>query len=614
MPGIVGIISLDWHKKVDTRIHERMCRALNHRDWYKRMDAFAEEGNYAVSRIHHGILNPLDTPYYDNASQVSIILEGEIYNDLPDGMTQSEYILNSYLKRGSEFSNTLNGSFVIIVIDRRGRKIFIANDRTGSRPFLSYNDGKFLYFSPESKSIIAVPGFRKKINEDAVASFLYAGFLINRTTYFQDIEILDNASVLTIENGLIKQRRYWSYHFDEEVLDQGLDNYVRQGGELVIDAVRKRLRTEKKFGILLSGGIDSRAIYGAYGIVKPDDPPVTITWGVNENQPGSDAAYAEVLSKVYGSQHTFYSLQPESLPDHIKDIVFLNEGQTDAAGNYPEGLDVFKRLRNELGLHTIYRGDQCFGCGGDFVYSEDDVLPAQSIYPTSSSAQYRLLVNSGKYNGLVTAYDDLYHTTLKRCPSRHFHNKKDFFHLDQRLISLLNPLTYLKQIEVEVKNPLLDNDILDYLSQVPYYHRINKKLIRGIVHETFPRVASIPIAEISNDINWEKELRRSLKVKEYIHRYLIEEQNSFDEYIDKEALSKFLKVNFAGSEHDRHHWYPTGLKQVKKQLKKIRPLVMLIRKYRQSWVTTNDLIIFRLLILKNWFELFVDNSVHHNPF
>lgn len=608
MPGLVGIISLDWRMRVDFSQHKKMVQAIFHRKWYKQMDVISEKGNYAISRIHHGILNYIEEPISDPDASASVIIEGEIYNDIPPGISESEYILELYLRKGENFPENLNGSFVVIIIDKKNGKILISNDRTASRPLFYYNDGKFLYFSPEMKAFLTIPVFHKKVNEAAIASFLSSGYLINRLTYFENVNRLDNASLLVIEDDQVKKKKYWDYMFIEDQSDWGIDYYVREFGELLQNAVTRKLKGEFAFGILLSGGIDSRLILGPYQKIEPDCLPNTITFGIRENIPESDGVRAKELSRIINSNHSFFDLIPNKIIDHIDDIIYLNEGLTDTAGNYPECLNIFKSIREKLGVDILLRGDHCYCWGGRFVYNYEDILPAQSIFSFSLIPQLQHIIRDDKHRDLNETHNCNLKEALARSKSANLHNRKDFFHLDQRLISYANPLSYLKRIEIETRNPLIDNELLDLNAKIPYQHRIDKKLFYESLRKDFPKLSVVPIALRNNDINWENAIKQDSILQEFFRSILIDKNNSFDEYINKKELSIFLEEYFSRDvANDRYNSWIFGQKIIL-EMKRFKPLVQLVRKLRQPWRTGSDSVIFRLLTLKVWFDLFVDRS------
>lgn len=608
MPGLVGIISLDWNNKVDFLLQDTMTQTISHRRHYKRMDVKSESRNYAISRIHHGIANNLVNPFINHDAQVTVIIEGEIYNDIHPWESESEFIFQLYRKKGHDFVVELDGSFLIIIIDAIERTIFIANDRTASRQLFFFQDKHCIYFSPETKSFLTIPTFNRTINEGSIGSFLSSGYIINQQCYFENVSMLDYSTILKIRDKDVTEKKYWSFLFNEEQDDRGLSYYAEKVGELISESLRNQLRGKRKLGILLSGGLDSRAIYGGFLSNNAGNDHVTLTWGTNDNIPFSDANCARQLSSIFDSEHHFFKLSSKNMIHNFNKMVFYSEGLTDALGNYPDGLEIFRSIRQDLNVDVIIRGDQCFGCGGDLVHTMNDILPAQNIYRFSEVNQYQKLIFNKKALLFNKLNNNMVDEVLAKCASLKLHNQKDYLHLDQRLQHLLNPLSYLKQIEIEQSNPLLSRDILELIKQIPYQHRINKKLLSTTVQMSFQGLSNIPIASKESDIDWEGVLKNNTAYRDFIKQTLLYEKNSFDEYINTKELSYFLDSYFgSSSKKSQKSSWESGYKIVKSKIKKISPLVKIVRSFKKPWSTDDTAVIFRLLTLKRWFEFFIDH-------
>ncbi len=609
MPGLVGIISLDFNYKISHTLHEKMCRSIIQRVWYKRINLLSEKGEYSVTRIHHGIINDLGNPVTSTDSKVSVIIDGEIFNDIPTRMSESEFILELYLEKGEKFVDDLNGSFVIVVIDELRKRIIIANDRTASRSFFWFNDGNFIYFAPEIKAFLCIPSFNKKINEKAIASFLCAGYLINGQSYFHDITLLEKSSLMIIENGKATLKKYWDFIFSEDCQDKGLYYYVDEMSHLIDVIIKRKVKGKNKIGILLSGGIDSRGILGGYINNHSNTKPITITWGINETLSNSDAICAKELSKIVNSEHYFFQLNPMKIMENFYEIIYLNEGLTDSAGNYPEGLRTLNQIRDNIGVDIILRGDQIFSGGGS-VYSEEDLLPKNAINPFYSIYHYQKIMDLMKYQYFNELNKVLMNEALKRCKQNFLQNKKDFIYFDQRLSFYLNHLSYLKEISIEQRNPLIDNDFLNFIIKIPYYHRMNKKFFYKAIEKKYPELFSVPIALYPNDIDWNIVINKNPNMQKFIKEVLIYSKNSFDEYFNKKELTNFLDDFFSRKIKEKKQDSRLSFK-IKNDLKKYVHIVKLVRSHRKPWELTLDVIIFRLLTLKVWFEIFIDSSSHY---
>jgi asparagine synthase (glutamine-hydrolysing) len=337
MPGLIGIFHKDL-EPVDLALFDSMVSSVQHRKIYEKTVEIDNNNRYAIAEIKLPILKNGKQPFISNDGKVKILMHGEIYNEGIDELSQLKYIYDLYQTFDLKFPERLNGSFVIFLLDELNGRVIIANDRTASRPLLYFIDGRVLYCAPELKALLRLTSVKKKLNLSAVASFLSCGYFLDSETWVDDVKSLDNATVLVFTEEGAKFIKYWNFVFDEDAKDLGIEHYQKILAELILSSVRNRIRTIHKYGILLSGGYDSRGILGCVLRERGPEEIKTISWGSSKGTYDSDCAVAERLAKKFGLHHTFHKLESEELTQHIKDFVYLSDGATDAFPNYPESL------------------------------------------------------------------------------------------------------------------------------------------------------------------------------------------------------------------------------------------------------------------------------------
>jgi len=122
-------------------------------------------------------------PMWDATRSVCIVYNGEIYNyrelrrELEGerfafrSSTDTEVILNLYLRDGTEMLRRLNGIFAFALWDTRTRSLLIARDGLGVKPlYYSEVDGGVL-FASELKAILQAPGVSRTLDIDAVRQY-----------------------------------------------------------------------------------------------------------------------------------------------------------------------------------------------------------------------------------------------------------------------------------------------------------------------------------------------------------------------------------------------------------------------------------------------------------
>ena len=614
MPGLVGVVSLNGDK-IDSRLMPAMRNAIKHRDWYEIDDYVNARGTVAISRVNLGIINKDKQPYSTRNGQVKVFLHGEIYNDKVAHSNPLEFIYRLYEKEGLNFASSLNGSFVVVIVDEDEDVVLIANDRIAAKPLFYFNDGRALYFGPEMKSLFLVPSLKRKLDLTAVADFLTNGQFTREHTLIEHLETVDNATVLKISTGKVTRHKYWEHPFKHgfkiESKERSPRYYQEKLDELLRKAVSRRLRTDNTYGILLSGGYDSRGILGYYLEETHDQELCTISWGREEDIANSDCAIAKRLAQKLGAQHRFYELTAEEVVANFREFILLGEGLTWS----PESYDIFHRIREQQRVDIVLRGDECFGWAGLLVHDEHTMFRTLCLRNLWNIGACQRILKPFYYRLFCELDTETIRHVSSRCNAKNLHDRKDFFYLDVRLRYYLNPLNYVKNFAVESFTPLLDYDILDFVSSLPIRYRLDKNLYRKTVIEMFPELFE-EVAQRRNDIDWATSFRNSPELRRFVYKELLEGQSILNEFLDIDGLKSELDAFFATPvEPSIKARVRTGaLKLLEKSpttYNFAHKCSYYVRKWRERIRDSlpPEQLIIRLLILKVWGDVFLDYPV-----
>ena len=174
--------------------------------------------------------------------------------------TDAELILCAYDAWGEDCVNYLIGDFAFAIWDARLRRFFCARDHFGVKPFFFAHLSDDFIFSSSLIDLRKDPRVSDTLNEFAVGDYLLFG--VNQdlsTTIFKDIQRLPPAHYLTVTNGSLKIRRYWTPDMSASVRFRDPQSYVEKFSELLSRAVADRLRTDR-LAVSMSGGLDSTSL------------------------------------------------------------------------------------------------------------------------------------------------------------------------------------------------------------------------------------------------------------------------------------------------------------------------------------------------------------------
>jgi len=174
----------------------------------------------------------------------------------PQTKDDAELILLAYQTWGEDCVKHLLGDFAFTIRDDRTGRLFGARDHFGVKPFFFRRIENTLKFSTNLNSLRS---HADTLNETAIGDYLVFG--LNQdlsSTTFREIQRLPPAHSLTLHNGSLSIRRYWTPDTSKEIRYRDRDSYVERFNELLKRAVRDRL--SDRVAVSMSGGLDSTSL------------------------------------------------------------------------------------------------------------------------------------------------------------------------------------------------------------------------------------------------------------------------------------------------------------------------------------------------------------------
>jgi asparagine synthase (glutamine-hydrolysing) len=542
MPGIVGIIgkSSDDYKRM---VLDKMCESVMHEPWHK-VDKYIDSG-IAIGRVHINVLNKNKQPFSSKDGSLIFFMEGEIYgcDELMSELksmgyelrfnTDEEIIIYLYLAFGEDFVSRLNGNFIIVIWDKINQKIVIVNDRYGFRNLFYTISNGYLLIGSEVKAIIQDQEFIKKVNDTAISDFFSFGFLLGNKTFFKGIELLPPATVFVYNNGRTHLKTYWKVPTDELSMKSN-DEYYEEFTVLFLKAIQKNMKGDHRFGLSLSGGLDSRAV--AAGAIKNGLHFNTYTFGDVKSE---EFIYAAQVAKVLEVKHNCFMIDPSYLIQFANKAVKLTDGMCSCMHSH--GISIFNQLKENTdvelcGMETIF----------NYLHLKELSKFKERYYSNKNDEMiFERIFGSLSKNDKINAFEirkklfsDEYYKKIKDLPMQSFDEirsampsdlkdaspfkKIDYYSLTQRQRRHTLYGEILIRSQVEVRLPLFENDLFDFVLRLPERFRVEEKLlyIKGIF-QLYPALLSIPNANNGLPLNANFVMRDIEKIKGLSQRYLL---------------------------------------------------------------------------------------------
>ena len=168
-------------------------------------------------------------------------------------------------KGGSEAFSSMRGGFVVLLIDDRHGRAYVARDPLGSHPLFYTRSGESVLFAATPPTLLGRPGVSGALNRVALADHLAKRWPERQETFFKAIRRVPPGWQVVVAREIARAERYWlpvsadiDYLPDEdaEAFDQLLDQAVERGLKAGASTTLGANRT----GIFLSGGFDSVSV------------------------------------------------------------------------------------------------------------------------------------------------------------------------------------------------------------------------------------------------------------------------------------------------------------------------------------------------------------------
>jgi len=339
MCGIAGIYRFG-HGTTDLSLQEAvdfMTDTLGHRGPDSRGTWVDPAAGVAIGHRRLAIRDLSPTghqPMVSSCGRFVIAYNGEVYSHLeiardlaqygrhPRGTSDTAVIVEACAEWGVERTvQRLIGMFAIALFDRERRELILIRDRLGIKPlYWGLFDGIFL-FGSELKALRAAPGWRPRIDRNAMSAFMRHNYIPAPHSIYQGVSKLEPGCLLRIgPGGAVTHSRFWDLR---TIVERGIaspsrardEEQIEQLDELLGDAVRRRMVSDVPLGTLLSGGIDS-SLVTALMAEQSDRPINTFSIGFSEKE-YDEAPYARKIASHLGTHHTELYVEPR----HALDLV-----------------------------------------------------------------------------------------------------------------------------------------------------------------------------------------------------------------------------------------------------------------------------------------------------
>ncbi len=405
------------------------------------------------------------------------------------------------------FLKEINGTFLLVLVDSTSKKICAVTDRFGSWPFFYISENRSFGGGTNYLSLLKL--FQKYarivFQPQAVYEFIYMQRLLGTKSFDSKVKAMPGGAVLSwrAEGGDLTVRRYWQPDYTKTTAP--VKENIRALSDLLRSSCEKYLADGVRYGLLLSGGLDSRAVLAAL-------PPQVICYTIGEHYT-NECRIAALLAEKRQSEHFFVKRAPSHYADILPDAVRLGSGMYVYDHAHFLGLKEAFGQQSEVLLH---------GHGLDYFF-QGMYLPAKRV---------KIAGRPTYVKRLLPVKADVAHHYYERAPYRLKHpgvlsllkkeKRSDFtgyiiesirrlveeasdFTADRYDIweyihnsNLSRHYTHLNieslRFYIEERCPAFENELYDFYLSLPVEHRFGARLFKRSIAHMVPPLMRVPNA------------------------------------------------------------------------------------------------------------------------
>ena len=464
---------------------------------------YIEKKNFSMFFSRLSILDPSrksDQPFTDNKKKYFLVFNGEIYNYLElkkqlinEGInfktnSDTEVLFKLLISKGiNKTLKIIQGMFSFIFYDIKKNKIYGARDHFGQKPFYYHKSNTEFLASTNIHPILKkIKNQDKDLNINTLQQYLCSsGIIPLNKTFFKGISSLQAGSFITIHKGKATIKKYFRpidlFHKKKylEFKNTSEQNILKILDKKIKKAVERHLISDVNLAVTCSGGIDSSLVTS---YVTEKDKTMSVLTNTSEGIESSSKIVPKILkkNKVTNKRAHFIKQNKNEYFNGLSKLVQNNLAPARWGGGPPmKSLCEYAR-KNKIKVLLGGDGVDEYFCGYNSFYN--------SLYKKYEYGLHSILTLDKKFGIKKNLADDFY---MKILESKKIISKKINFIKDKKEKKIITNTfldtefflqnctlphsdEYSMQESVEMRNPFLDIDLVEFCLNLPGKFKISK--------------------------------------------------------------------------------------------------------------------------------------------
>ncbi|XMB66883.1 asparagine synthase-related protein [Mycoplasmatota bacterium zrk1] len=550
-----------------------------------------------------------------DSEQEFLLLDGELFTG-ESVITSLDYIrkiLSNVIDGKYEDLSKLNGSFNIFFYRIQKDELYIITDRFRTRPLYYYQNSSSIIFSNEIRNI-RPKNFVTTIDKNSVIEFFRFQRIFGNKTFVKGINTFKYATMIKFSNSQVSEYKYWTYRHNEDY-DLSFGTHLDKISRIVVDIVNEKTSDGLNYGLLLSGGLDSRCV-----LAGDLENKIQNVYSIGDFENNECLIAQEVSSKL---NRNYQFIQREK--GYYKQIVNKSISIGSGMYNYLHS-HYLKYIINKIQRENdvIFNGSliEQLWQGTKFIHKSFSILGNQIKLPIIEKKSYTEVFETiynnypHRLNHVEELFNEVNADDLKRIcidgiKSQLSENFGDDVYSQQEAIDFLacdsfgRYSSHLNQLCLNYNiryRTILDNNLVDELLKIPIKYRFNGRFLRKLIIHLNKELGNIKVASSnlklkrSRFFHWVLALTISVKKKIQRNKQVYSPYSSWPNYsvmlIEDDVLQRMIYSNLQ------------KLQEMSFKLFDYEMINNMLEKHIQG-KKDNGILLFQFLTFSEWYINFV---------
>ena len=456
----------------------------------------------------------INNNFFLDDDDIFITIDG-LYEDY----SYLDNIKKLYKKYDIDFINYMDIVYSIYIYDKRKNKLILVRDLVGLKPVYYYYKNQSLHISNDIIKLFQKYNLNKEINLNSLSMYFRFHYIKPPETIFLNTYKLNHGEYITFDGNNIETNIYWNtitkYNELKKNKINNLSNAKVELDKLINNYIKKILDKDKKYGVYLSGGIDSSLVTSI--ATKYHNNIDTFSIGFN-NEKYNEANASNKIAKYLKTNHHELYIDEKDIINIVKKIPkYYTEPFADVSEFPTIVLNGYAKKNNIEIAFTGDGADQLF-CGAglyDTLYKVQNlskIINPFNIYVKPKFLKYNrklMYIYSNKEKDYKCqcdiSYSEMYLKGLfcdtgnkrledeSKVNSKIWQEKRMILDFDTFMCNRVNTKMGIaaKTNNIETKSPFLNKDIIEYSFRLPhkykYYKRNKKYILKQILYNYIPK-------------------------------------------------------------------------------------------------------------------------------